>query len=240
MPAKSSPIVPVIILLLVPVTLFVVADAFDLLQGYHKWRTKWYVQTQQPESENSLYGVTLVQYPGDLVTYQELLNRIRPDFVIETGTFQGASALYYATFLEFINPAARVITVDIDGNHWRKTLEALDIPGKQKLLDRITFLEGSSTAPETLDKIKKLVPAGSKVLVVLDSAHTREHVSEELKLYAPFVSKDSYIIINDTDFTGLPEAIGDFLKSNDQFVLDRTPDRFFLTCAKDGFLKRVK
>jgi cephalosporin hydroxylase len=114
---------------------------------------------------------------------------------------------------------------------------------------RIEFIKGSSTDPKVLERIARQVSSGSRVLVLLDSLHTKEHVLRELRSYSPFVSKGSYLIVNDThiDHTNVVDygpgpmaAIREFVKTSRAFVVDRSKDRFLITCARSGFLKRTR
>src|SRR5262249_28424003 len=101
------------------------------------------------------FGTLMLQYPTDLAVYQEIIYKVKPDVIIETGTFHGGLTLYLASLLEMINSKGKVLTVDIDASHWKKTLASLDLEQKQRLLDRITFFDGSSTAPDIVKEIAK-------------------------------------------------------------------------------------
>lgn len=236
-------------LAVLPVLLVVIAYQFGLFDPLLRARFRQRAQQEGTEWANSWYGIHLMQYPTDLVLYQDLVNRIRPDVIIETGTAYGGNALYLATILEPANPRGRVITIDIDGSYWRETLAKLDVPGKKKLLDRIHFIEGGSTDAKVVAAVKKQVPEGARVLVILDSLHTEAHVLKELEAYAPFVSVDSYVIVNDTQLEGWYEAgrkagplsaLRAYLATTDDFVIDKEMNRFLMSCAHDGFLKRVR
>ena len=200
------------------------------------------------ETRNRWFGVEIDQYPTDMVVYQELIHRIKPDVIVETGTNLGGLTLYLSSILETIQPKCRIISVDIDGNNWRHTLKTLELAEKDKVLERITFVEASSTSPEFLKVVANQVKPDSKVLIILDSLHTKEHVLAELKALAGFVSKDSYIIVNDTYMEGMYlsyahaplSAAREFLAADDRFVVDPSVERFVVTCAHAGFLKRVK
>ena len=187
-------------------------------------------------------GIPVKQNPNDAWMIQEILFEIKPDFLVETGTDQGGSAAIWATLLEQINPESRLITVDISD----KSQEARDLPVVQR---RVDFLIGSSTAPEIVAEIKESVN-GRSVVVILDSAHFRDHVLEELRLYSPMVPLGSYIIVQDTDLNGHPvyptfgpgpmEAVEAFLAENDEFESDVSRERLLHTHHPKGYLKRVK
>jgi cephalosporin hydroxylase len=189
-------------------------------------------------------GVLTAQNPCDPWAIQEIIYDIKPDVIIETGTWQGGSALYYAMLLDQINESGKVITVDID-NYCDQVAETFPV-----FKNKVIFLKGDSVSPKILKKIKKLVGVNKKVLVTLDSLHTKEHVLKELLLYSRFVSLGSYLIVQDTNIHGHPvfpsfpegpmEALTDFLKTNDSFVIDPSRNKFLLTSHPQGYLKRIK
>jgi cephalosporin hydroxylase len=239
-PGRTMPLRKLIGWVLLAVALVLLAFQLGLWDFYLVWRSPRYYRDAKPEWKNEIYGIELLQYPQDLVVYQDILHRTRPDAIVETGTYQGGTALYFATLLEFVNPKARIITIDINGTFWRSTLERLDVPTKDRLLGRITFLEADSLQPETLEKIKKLIPAEARVMVLLDSVHTYEFVREELQRYAPLVTVGQYLIVNDTQWGGPLDAVREFVREHPEFEIDRSVERFTVSCAYSGFLKRVK
>jgi cephalosporin hydroxylase len=189
-------------------------------------------------------GIPSVQFPADNWVMQEIISEIRPDFVIETGTAKGGTALFYATILEQLK-GGQVITVDID-DHDPKVLQ-FDTWRK-----RVQAIKGSSTSSEVFNHIQAQVN-GRKVLVTLDSEHTKEHVLQELHLYSKLVSLNSYLVVQDTHLNGHPvpwprlektggpwEAVEEFLKTNKNFEVDRTREKHLATQNPGGFLKRVK
>ena len=146
-------------------------------------------------------------------------------------------------------PQGKIVTVDIDARHWKQSMEKLSIVGKDQLLQRILFLEGDSTSPEIVKQAAQYIPANGRVLVTLDSLHTREHVLKEPLAYADLVSPDSSLIVNYTQLEGwyrsdkmsAPRlAITEFLAPTDRFQIDPAMNKFYVSCARDGFLKRVK
>lgn len=180
-------------------------------------------------------GVTLAKCPLDLWVYQEIVAETRPDLVVETGTFEGGSALFFASLFDLVGNG-RVVTVDIEPR------------GDKPAHERITYLTGSSTAPEIVDQIRAQVAEASRVLVVLDSDHRREHVLAELHAYADFVTPGGYLVVEDTNVNGHPvapefgpgpmEAVERFLEQDDRFVVDRSREKFLLTFNPGGFLRR--
>ena len=177
------------------------------------------------------------KYPTDLLIYQEIIFETKPDIIIETGTLKGGSALFLASVLDLVNNG-RVITIDI--RH----------PQNMPQHQRITYLLGSSTSEEIVAKVESMVTAGKKIMVILDSDHTKEHVINELRIYSRFVNKGGYIIVEDTDveFYSLPsearvgalKAVRAFLKENKDFMVDKSREKFYLTCSPEGYLQRIK
>jgi cephalosporin hydroxylase len=197
--------------------------------------------------ENKFLGVPAIQNPLDVWITQEIMSEIKPDFVVETGTLEGGSAALWATLLEQINPEAKVITIDIVD----KVTAAKELPVVQR---RVEFLVGSSVAPEIVDAVKRRV-AGGKVMVILDSSHAEDHVFQELRAYAPIVSPDSYLIVQDTGMgvpryerwpavrtpeAGADRAVRRFMEGNREFETDRWRERLILTNNPGGYLKRVR
>ena len=176
----------------------------------------------------SWLGRPIIQLPEDLIRIQELIFEIKPDVIIETGIAHGGSLIFYAHLLSVIGKG-KVIGIDIDiREHNRVEIE------KHKLYSFIKLIEGSSIALETINQIKPLISPKAKVLVILDSNHSKEHVAKELELYSKFVSKDSYIIAcdgimqnlggaprseDDWDWNNPISAINDFVSDNKDFAI---------------------
>ncbi len=153
---------------------FVAADA-------HRYTYLW-----------SWMGVPIIQVPADIMATQEVIWSCRPDVIVETGVARGGSLIFSAAMLTLLG-RGRVIGVDIDIRaHNRDTIE------KHPMAERITLIEGSSTAPETLAAVKAAIPDGDAVMVCLDSDHGREHVLAELRAYGPLVSPGQFLIVSDT------------------------------------------
>ncbi len=155
----------------------------------------------------SWMGRPIIQLPEDMLRVQEAIYLIKPDVVIETGIAHGGSLIYYASIFKAMGKG-RVIGVDIEIRpHNRQAIEA------HEMYPYITMIEGSSVAPEIVQQVAALVKPGEKVLVLLDSNHTKSHVLEELKAYAPFVTKGSYIVATDGimgDLVGAPRSSDDW------------------------------
>ena len=182
------------------------------------------------------HGVELKKCPLDLWIYQEIFQETKPDVLIETGTWRGGSAYYFASVFDLFGKG-RVLTVDI---------EKFPVPEH----DRITYLIGSSTAPEIVGQFKNSIREGETVMVTLDSNHEKEHVLDELRIYSELVSVGSYLVVEDTHLNGNPvrkvgdgdpkSAVEEFLKERDDFVADKSREKFLLTWNRGGWLKRVR
>ena len=181
-------------------------------------------------------GVELKKCPLDLWIYQEIIQETKPDVLIETGTWRGGGAYYFASIFDLFGKG-RVLTVDI---------EKFPVPEH----DRITYLIGSSTAPEIVEQFKNLIQEGETVMVSLDSNHEKEHVLNELRIYSELVSVGSYLVVEDTHLNGNPvrivgdgdpkAAVEEFLRERDDFVADTSREKFLLTWNRGGWLKRVR
>ena len=192
-------------------------------------RTKW-------------LGIGSDQAPTDNWNMQELIYEIRPDYIIETGTLYGGTTLFYADVLSYANPQGKVITVDIEPS----VDEASKVPLWKQ---RVEMIVGSSVDPKVTDQVAKEV-LGKTVLVTLDSLHTRGHVLKELEIYSKLVSPGSYLVVQDTNINGNPvlpafgpgphEAVQEFLRTHDNFVVDHSREKFLLTFYPGGWLKRLK
>jgi cephalosporin hydroxylase len=137
-------------------------------------------------------GVPIIQMPADIMATQEVIWETQPEVIIETGVARGGSVLFLASILNSIGKG-KVIGIDIDIRaHNRHSIESHPM-GK-----RVALIEGSSTAPTTLAKIKNEIPSGASVMVVLDSDHSRDHVLAELRSYGPLVTKHCYLVVADT------------------------------------------
>jgi len=197
-------------------------------------------------------GVPIIQFPQDIVAMQELLWEVKPDLVIETGVARGGSVVFYASMLELIGGDGRVVGVDIDIRpHNRAAIET------HRMAPRIHLIQGSSIDPQIVAQVRELARRHQRILVVLDSNHTHDHVLQELELYSRFVTPGSYLVVFDTRIEHTPpELIGQrpwrkgdnpwtavqaFLRRSDRFVVDMSVvDRLQITVCPDGFLKCVK
>lgn len=190
----------------------------------------------------SWLGVKTLQYPGDAWVLQELITEIRPDFIIDSGTFNGGSALYMATVMEALELPGKILSIDI--------APQVEKASKVKLFnERVEVFTSSSTDPALLASFKERL-AGKRVLVLLDSLHTRDHVLAELEAYGPLVPVGSYLVVQDSNINYHPvkgdpgpgpwEAVHDFLPRHPEFEIDRSREKFLMTFSPDGYLKKVK
>ncbi len=140
----------------------------------------------------SWMGVPIIQLPADVMATQEVIWQAKPDIIIEMGVARGGSVIFLASMLQMLG-GGKVIGVDIDIRaHNRDSIES------HPLSHRITLIEGGSTDLGTLDRVQSVIPADAKVMVVLDSDHSRDHVLAELRAYGPLVSKGQYMVVADT------------------------------------------
>jgi cephalosporin hydroxylase len=187
-------------------------------------------------------GIPTQQFPTDLWMIQEIITQLKPDLIIETGTYHGGSTLFYADILDRVNERGRVITIDIDP----RTKEASAFPAFR---NRVQVIKGDSVSPEVIREIAQQIGGGT-VLVTLDSLHTKEHVLKEMNLYSKFVTPGSYLIVQDTNINGHPvyptfgpgpmEAVEEFLKSNRDYEVDRSREKYMLTAYPSGYLKKTR
>ncbi len=187
-------------------------------------------------------GVPTIQNPNDVWVTQELISQLKPDFVVETGTWKGGSACIWAMVQDQVNPGGRVITIDIQDYVDHATVPPV-------FRRKVDFIVGSSTDPAVVADVTRRVGKG-RVMVLLDSDHHAPYVLAEMRAYAPLVSVGSYMIVQDTDINGHPvlpefgpgpmEAVAEFLRGDDRFQVDRTQERLMFTMHPGGYLKRVK
>ena len=210
-------------------------------------------------------GRPIIQYPQDMWAVQDLIWRVRPDLVIETGIAHGGSLILSASMLalldmcdaidsgEMLDPRSsrrKVLGIDIDiREHNRAAIEAHPLAG------RIRMLQGSSIAPNVVEQVQEIAQGYSRVMVFLDSMHTHEHVLAELDAYGPLVSPTSYCVVFDTFVDDMPAgffvdrpwdvgdnpktAVHQWLKTHPEFEIDHDMERRLqVTVAPQGFLRR--
>lgn len=99
---------------------------------------------------------------------QEILFHIKPDFIIECGTKEGGSALFFAHMCDLLQKG-RVITIDIE--------QSANRPSH----NRITYLHGNSISDAIYHTVSALIQPTDTVIVILDSDHSEPHVYKEME-----------------------------------------------------------
>ena len=152
-------------------------------------------------------GRPIIQLPEDLLLIQEVIFKVKPDVIIETGVAHGGSLIFYASLCKAMDKG-RVVGVDIEIRpHNRAAIK------EHFLFPYVTLIEGDSIALDVVKQVRAQIQPGETVLVCLDSCHTKEHVLKELEAYAPLVTKDSYIVAMDgimKDLVGAPRSKPDW------------------------------
>jgi cephalosporin hydroxylase len=197
-------------------------------------------------------GRPVIQVPQDLLALQEIIWRTRPEVVVETGIAHGGSLIFHASMLELMGGPGQVIGVDIDIRaHNRMAIE------QHPMARRISLIEGSSLDHAIIQRVRDAVGQSRRVLVILDSNHTHDHVLAELNAYSPLVGAGSYLIVYDTLVEDLPAefsndrpwgpgnnpktAVRAFLRTTDRFEVDERIDaQLLITLAPQGYLRCIK
>ena len=207
-------------------------------------------------------GLPIIQLPPDVLVTQEIVWEVRPDVIVETGVARGGSLTFSASLLAMLDAAEatgrtpattprRVIGIDIEIRpHNRQAIES------HPFAKMIQLVEGSSVAPEIVAEVRGRVRPGERVLVMLDSNHTHDHVLGELEAYAGLVTPGSYCVVQDTgiEFTApgaFPDrswgrgnsplsAIAAWLPGHPEFVVDSSIDhKLQISSSPGGYLRRV-
>lgn len=201
-------------------------EAFERIS--HQWlKVGW---NQKYPYTFSWFGRPFIQIPEDMIRTQEVIYRLKPDVIIETGVAHGGSLVFYASLCKALGKG-RVIGIDIEiREHNRTAIES------HELFSYITLVEGSSVDEQVVSSVKSMVKPGETVLVILDSCHTKAHVLRELEAYHGLVSIGSYIVATDGSMKdlydvprGKPEWIHDnpteaaleFAKKHTEFVIEQ-------------------
>jgi cephalosporin hydroxylase len=182
-------------------------------------------------------GVRVVKFPSDLILYAQVIQENKPDFIIETGTAYGGSALFFRDMLSLFNPSGRVITIDVSPRSM--------FAGPANAVRQIV---GSSIDPTVLARVRDEMEDDSKptpkVMVVLDSDHSGHHVFKELRMYSKLVTPGQFIVVEDC-YTKSERSYGphwgvrQFLKRTKEFHLEPMEDRFIFAVTRGGWLRRV-
>ena len=201
----------------------------------------------------SWLGRSIIQYPQDMIALQEIIWRVKPDLIIETGIAHGGSLIFSASILEVLGHG-KVLGIDIDiRSNNKKAIK------QHPLSNRIKMIEGSSIDEKVVKQVYKFAKNKKRILLSLDSNHTHEHVLQEMNLYSKLVTKGSYMIVCDTIIEDIPPryeknskrpwgkgnnpktAVLEFLKSNNRFVVDENiTNKILITVAPSGYLKCIK
>ena len=196
-------------------------------------------------------GRPIIQFPQDLAALQEIIWATKPDLIIETGIAHGGSLIFHASMLHLLGNQGRVLGVDIDiRDHNRAEIEA------HPMFERIDMIQGSSIEDEVAAQVAATASKSGRVMVILDSNHTHDHVLSELEIYAPLVSKGCYMVVFDTLIEDMPEgsfpdrpwdkgdnprtAVNAFLEMTNRFEVDAAMDaKLQISVAPGGYLKCV-
>jgi cephalosporin hydroxylase len=189
-------------------------------------------------------GSELLKNPCDLFMAVELIEKVRPSLIIETGTHCGASSVYYADMCKLLGVDSHIVTVDINPK-WNINPSAFNI----------TSIVGYSTEIAIYNKVydiytRRMQEASGPVMVFLDSNHSLENVLAEMELYGKLVTRGSFLIVEDTNVNGHPsfpahgpgpwEAVEIFLSRHSNFIVDRECERFLLTFNPNGWIRRIE
>lgn len=202
--------------------------------------------------QSTWLGEPILNLPQDMFAIQDIIWRTKPDYIIEVGVAWGGGLLFEAGLLEILG-GGKVIGIDIFiPDDLRNRLE-----NHSRLSERLILIEGDSTSSEILSKICEIVGKSKKIIVILDSNHTHEHVLKELRVYESFVGNGYYLICGDTIVEYMPSqlhvsrpwgpgnnpatAVKQFLNETDRFVVDKSiDDRLLFSCHPGGYLKAIK
>lgn len=203
----------------------------------------------------SWLGRPIIQYPQDMIAMQEIIWKVKPELIIETGIAHGGSLIFSAAMLELVaacgGSEGEVLGIDIDiRQHNREAIE------NHPMHKRITMIQGSSIDPDIIAQVVEKAKGKKRILVCLDSNHTHDHVLAELKAYASLATVGSYCVVFDTIVEDIPKdlsenrpwgpgnnpktAVFEYLKKHPEFVIDRDiQNKILITVAPEGYLKRV-
>lgn len=197
-------------------------------------------------------GRPIIQYPADIIALQQLIWEYRPTLLVETGVAHGGALILYASILELIGGPGEVIGVEVEFRaHNREAVR------EHPMAKRIRVIEGSSIDPQVVQQVRDAATGHERVMVVLDSFHTHEHVLEELRLYSPLVRVGGPLIVFGTSVGEIdPEidlqrpwnqqrnpksALDQFMRENNRFEVDRElNDSLLITDAPGGYLRCVR
>ena len=203
------------------------------------FHTLWYEHAGLTWGATRWIGVPMMKSPLDLFVQQDLIVDLKPELIIETGSFQGGSALFYASICDLLGHG-RVLSIDVN-------------PVEHVTHPRVTFVTGDSVAKRTLHEVTRHQhKVKGHVLVILDSCHHAPHVRKELEAYHRYVTPGSYLIVEDTNVSGKPVANPEFaaeggpyaaieawLPDHPEFTQDLLCEHYLLTMHPGGWLRRA-
>lgn len=202
-------------------------------------------------------GLPVIQFPQDLIAIQDIIWKNKPDFIIETGLALGGFHCFLATCMNMYNSDGEVISIE------KKIMPGIELEIRKRIGPiGSVIIEGDSTDFEVFKKVRNLcyatpINVHPKIMVILDSNHTAEHVLKELRLYSTLVTPDQYMIVSDTFVDQMPssiyedhecypgnspfDAVKEFMNENNNFAIDFSVDlRTIISSNLQGYLKRMK
>ncbi|MDY1547598.1 cephalosporin hydroxylase family protein [Luteibacter sahnii] len=205
----------------------------------HLFQTRW-------------LGERFFHLPGDMLALQELIWRVKPAAIVQTGIAAGGGAVFSASMLTLAGDDGIVVAIEP-----RLRPEVRERLLAHRVADRLRIVEGDPLDEATFGQVVGHVGARSPVLVILDLTHTHDHVLGELRRYAPLVTPESYVVVMDTIMEYLPEqafagkpygkgnnpatAARAFLAEDERFEVDHAiEDQVIMTLSPDGFLRRSR
>lgn len=225
-------------------------------KSFKELTKSWFLSSEKYEYSYHFrwLGRPIIQYPQDIVAIQEIIWKVKPDLIIETGIAHGGSLIFHASILEMLGHG-EVLGIDVDIREHNK-IEIENHP----MYKRIHMIQGSSISEEVIKKVYKFAKKKKRILLILDSNHTHDHVLDELNYYSPLVQKGSYAIVLDTIIEDISKptsrthnkrpwskgnnpktAVKQFLKTNNRFQIDKEiENKLLITVAPSGYLKCIK
>ena len=195
-------------------------------------------------------GVPIIQMPEDLILFQDIVYKTQPDLIIETGVARGGSVVFWASVQKLCGITGKVLGIDIDIRQHAKNAII-----NSSFKDEIYLIEGSSVEDQVVSQVINHVSQHKKIMVVLDSNHTHEHVLSELEIYSKFVTKDCFMLVLDTVIDDLnidpdrswgpgsspKSAVKEFmLKNSAEFTREQSyEDRALLSVAPYGYWRKI-
>lgn len=186
-------------------------------------------------------GVPMRKNPLDAWVCQEILHAVRPDVLVEIGSYVGGSTLFFAHLMDLLGHG-EVVSVEVRRDRYR-----VEHP-------RITEVTGESLDPGVIAEVRRRCE-GRRAMVVHDGDHSRETVLADLRAYAGLVPVGSYVVVEDGTVDQFPVgsalhprkfaegpllAVEDFLRADDRFQIDRGMERYVVTWNPSGYLRRVR